>query len=89
LGGQVQDLSQLFTVTMLDPNDYVLVPKDPNSMVKKIKLVFDTSGVIQSLEMTNTMDQTSILQFSQVKLNQPMSSSQFQYHIPAGMDVLS
>ncbi len=89
LGGQVQDLNALFTVTMLDAQDYVLVPKDPNSMIKKLKLSFNADGVIQSLDITNTMGQVSHLAFSNVKLNTPIPVSQFHYVIPAGMDVLS
>ena len=89
LGGQVKDLNALFTVTMLDADDYILVPKDANSMIKKINLSFAASGAVKSLEITNTMGQVSTLQFSNVKLNGKIDPSQFQYVVPAGMDVLS
>ena len=89
LSGKVQDVNALFNVTMLDANDYVLLPKDSNAMIKKIKISFSSTGVIQSLEITNSMNQVSTLQFSNVKLNSLIPSSQFHYTIPAGMDVLS
>ena len=89
LSGQVQDLNALFTVTMLDAQDYVLVSKDPQAMVKKIKLSFNADGVIQSLEMTNSMNQVSTLVFSNVQLNQTLNPLEFEYVVPAGMDVLS
>ncbi|MCX7123975.1 MAG: outer membrane lipoprotein chaperone LolA [Gammaproteobacteria bacterium] len=89
LGGEVQDINTLFAVTIIDANDYVLVPKDPNSMIKKIKLSFDASGKIQLLEITNTLGQVSTLKFSNVKLNAVINARQFQYVVPVGMDVLS
>ncbi len=89
LGGEVQDLSRLFTVTAVDQEDYVLVPKDSQSLIKQITLHFDSTGVIQALDIVNTLGQRSHLQFSQVKLNGVLPASLFHYTIPAGMDVLS
>lgn len=88
LSGNTKDLSKLFTVTEQDASHYVLIPKDNDSMIKKIILGFDQNGIVNSLEITNTMGQVSTLQLTQVETNTVLAGGLFTYVPTSGMDVL-
>lgn len=88
LSGDVTDLTKVFTVQQQDATHYILIPKDQDSMIAKIVLGFDQKGIVNTLEMTNTMGQTSMLQLRNVILNEALPASLFTYVPVPGMDVL-
>lgn len=89
LSGSTTDLNTLFVVTEIDAQDYILTPKDKNAMIKQIRLSFDEDGTLDTLQITNTLGQTSTMVFSNVLLNEPVSKHAFIFTPPAGMDVMS
>lgn len=89
LSGSATDLNTLFVVTEIDAQDYTLVPKDKNALIKQIKLNFDEDGTLQTLQITNTLGQVSTMVFSNVLLNEPIPKHAFTFIPPVGMDVMS
>lgn len=87
LSGEVSNLDTLFTITALGDECYQLVPKEQDSIIKKIILQFH-HNTLQQLQLTNTMGQISAIHFSKVKTNTCLSPSLFQFTPPKGVDVV-
>lgn len=88
LSGNIKDIQTLFKVTQIDAQHYSLVPVENDSMLKQIILGFDAAGIVNFLQITNTMGQVSKLTLTHVMTNQPLAASLFNYSPPAGMAVL-
>lgn len=88
LSGNTKDLAQVFKITEQDASHYLLVPTDKDSMIKQIVLGFDAQGIVNTLEITNTLGQVSTLTLSDVQINTTLSAGLFTYVPAAGMDVL-
>ena len=87
LSGNVEDIQQLFQVTTLADERYVLIPKNQDALIKKVILVFKENS-ISSITIVNTMGQTAVVNFTEVKLNQTIPVTMFTYKPAEGMQVL-
>ncbi|ACJ20258.1 outer membrane lipoprotein chaperone LolA [Coxiella burnetii] len=91
LSGSVKDLKQKFTITISPTSDaatFQLVPRLGKSLnFNWIRLKFSKK---QLTEMTvlNNLDERSIFQFSQIKVNAPLSSTLFEFKPSRGIDVV-
>ncbi|AIT63319.1 outer membrane lipoprotein chaperone LolA [Coxiella burnetii] len=91
LSGSVKDLKQKFTITISPTSDaatFQLVPHLGKSLnFNWIRLKFSKK---QLTEMTvlNNLDERSIFQFSQIKVNAPLSSTLFEFKPSRGIDVV-
>ncbi|ABS77024.1 outer membrane lipoprotein chaperone LolA [Coxiella burnetii] len=91
LSGSVKDLKQKFTITISPTPDaatFQLVPHLGKSLnFNWIRLKFSKK---QLTEMTvlNNLDERSIFQFSQIKVNAPLSSTLFEFKPSRGIDVV-
>lgn len=88
LSGAVSDLHKVFTVTQLGLGQYLLVPTDHDSLIKSVTLVFDRN-TIEKISVLNTMGQTAVVTFSQVRFNVAVPATAFAYQPPKDMQVLS
>ncbi len=88
LSGAVSDLHKIFTVTQLGLGQYLLVPTDHDSLIKSVTLVFDHNA-IEKISVLNTMGQTAVVTFSQVRFNVAVPAAAFVYQPPQDMQVLS
>ncbi len=66
---------------------FLLIPKDKNSTLTGIRLVFK-KGVIDRMEFSNYLNQTTLLQFHAVKMNQNLPLNLFKFNVPKGVDVV-
>ncbi len=88
LSGSAKDVQSIFTVDQVNATNYILTPKQSDSMIKQIIISFDATGLISYLQITNTIGQLSKLSFSNVLINQTLAPTVFTYVPPAGMSVL-
>jgi len=88
LSGTLENLNQTFNVTSTTPNVFVLTPKPNDYNFKKVTLKFD-SNLLTEMTVINNLSQTSYFQFSNVKINPPLTDDLFNFVPPAGVDVIS
>lgn len=87
LSGRASNINKLFVVSSLGANRYQLIPRNKNSLIKRIILAFNNHALSQ-LEFTNAMGQVSIIHFSNATINQQLAPDLFQFVPPKGVDVL-
>lgn len=91
LSGEVSDLAKTYQVRerKLGKNlrEFTLVPRNPDSLFVSLKLSFE-NGVLQEMRLTDSLAQLSILSFSNIRLNQALSDTDFTLDYPEGVDVI-
>lgn len=65
-----------------------LVPKSNQSDYKAIRVGLAQDGVIRAMELDSNLDQTTRIEFSDVKRNAPIDPSRFRFTPPPGADVV-
>lgn len=88
LSSKVNQLAQDFsisTVTLQGKNWFLLTPKTQQSY-KKIYLYF-TKGQLQKIIVINNLGNRSLFQFSNIKMNQYIPNTDFEFKAPKGVDV--
>lgn len=93
LSGNVTKLSQEFIINFLSPiahtdQGFNLVPKNKNALFQSVQLYFN-HGLLQSMRLKDNLDQTTVVQFHQVKNNSVLNPSLFHFLPPKGVDVVT
>ncbi len=88
LSGSVSNLSDKFTITVAkDQHTFTLHPKNRQAIqFVWVKLKF-SPHYLSEMEVLNNLGQTSVFRFYQLKINQPIASSLFNFKPPAGVDI--
>jgi outer membrane lipoprotein carrier protein len=90
LSGDVSKISENFSVTFKEGGsvvDFILKPKAKDSLFDNLRLSF-RSGVINDMQLIDSVGQRTNILFLGVKMNQPIVASQFTFSVPAGADVI-
>ncbi|EKD77067.1 MAG: hypothetical protein ACD_42C00491G0003 [uncultured bacterium] len=90
LSGHTNDLLKQFTVHLIPHRTalvFQLIPKKPNQQFRSIAIAF-AHEKLQSMQIENNAEQTTIFDFSHVILNEHLSPSIFQFKAPSGVDVM-
>ncbi len=66
-----------------------LVPKTDESDYKAIRIGFTLNGVIRAMELDSNLDQTTHIEFSDVKRNVAIDPARFRFTPPPGADVVN
>jgi len=64
-----------------------LAPRAQDTDFKRIRLGF-SRGELAVMELLDTFDQTTRIQFRQVKINTPVDEARFELQLPPGVDVV-
>ncbi|MCH9644565.1 MAG: outer membrane lipoprotein chaperone LolA [Gammaproteobacteria bacterium] len=91
LTGNAAKLLQQFSVTQSQRNDssqiYQLTPKQKNDNFSWIKLSFKNNALVQ-MQFLNNLDQVSSFDFHDIRLNQSLDDSLFNFKAPKGVDIV-
>lgn len=91
LSGSTEKIAANFNVTGLlegrDSTSFLLTPKNPDYGFKKVILTFQEKKLIKMI-VENNLSQTSIFNFTQIQLNQPLSDDLFNFSAPDGVDLV-
>lgn len=82
------DLDRQFNIKQLNKNQFELSPKNKDKLFNTITIMFKGEKIIQLL-LKNSLGQITKIQFSNIKLNQPLSLKQFSFKPPKGVDIVS
>lgn len=64
-----------------------LAPRAQDTDFKRIRLGF-SRGELAVMELLDTFDQTTRIQFQQIKINTPIDEARFELQLPPGVDVV-
>ena len=90
LSGDPSKIAQNFKITQpyATKNYYVLYPKSDDASFKNLSVSF-SGGKPVMMVLNDTLGQTTSIKFSSIKLNPSISSSQFKFTPPKGVDVIN
>lgn len=90
LSGDPSKIDKNFKITQpyATKNYYVLYPKSSNASFKNLSVSF-SGGKPVMMVLNDTLGQTTSIKFSGIKLNPSISSSQFKFTPPKGVDVIN
>ena len=90
LSGDPSKIDQNFKITQPydNKNYYVLYPKSSDASFKSLSISF-SGGKPVMMVLNDTLGQTTSIKFSGIKLNPSISSSQFKFTPPKGVDVIN
>lgn len=90
LSGDPSKIAQNFKITQpyANKNYYVLYPKSGDASFKNLSMSF-SGGKPVMMVLNDTLGQTTSIKFSNIKLNPSISSSQFKFTPPKGVDVIN
>lgn len=89
LSGDPSKIDKNFKITQPYPNKnyYVLYPKSGDASFKSLSMSFN-GGKPVMMVLNDTLGQTTSIKFSGIKMNPSISSSQFKFTPPQGVDVI-
>lgn len=90
LSGDVSKISENFEVSFKEGGsvvDFILKPKAKDSLFDNLRLSF-RSGVINDMQLVDSVGQRTNILFLGVKMNQPIEAAQFTFTVPEGADVI-
>ena len=90
LSGDPSKIDKNFKVTQPyeNKNYYVLYPKSGDASFKNLSVSF-SGGKPVMMVLNDTLGQTTSIKFNGIKLNPSISSSQFKFTPPKGVDVIN
>ncbi|MGM8898573.1 MULTISPECIES: outer membrane lipoprotein chaperone LolA [unclassified Psychrobacter] len=90
LSGDPSKIDKNFKVTQPyeNKNYYVLYPKTGDASFKNLSVSF-SGGKPVMMVLNDTLGQTTSIKFNDIKLNPSVSSSQFKFTPPKGVDVIN
>jgi outer membrane lipoprotein carrier protein len=89
LSGNVQEITTNYSIKKSDdlPLVFTLIPKTNTGTFTELQLVFD-DAIILSMLLKDSLQQTTTFIFHQLKINDPIADTLFQFEPPPGVDVL-
>lgn len=90
LSGDVSKIRENFDITFKeggDVVDFILKPKAKDSLFDSLRLSF-RKGVINDMQLIDSIGQRTNILFLGVKLNQPLEAGLFDFEVPEGADVI-
>ena len=90
LSGDPSKIDKNFKITQPynNKNYYVLYPKSDNASFKNLSVSF-SGGKPVMMVLNDTLGQTTSIKFNGIKMNPKISSSQFKFTPPKGVDVIN
>lgn len=90
LSGNVAKLKQHYSIKACANNTancYQLSAKSDNDVFRRLTITFN-KNTLKSMVIDNNLDQTTKIQFNNVKINSNLPSSLFKLTLPAGVDIV-
>ncbi|WP_089711580.1 outer membrane lipoprotein chaperone LolA [Halomonas daqiaonensis] len=90
LSGSADELTGSYDVTRRQQGSsetFILVPKDPDTLFEELRMTF-RGEALNLLQMTDSTGQRTAIEFDNVRMNQPVDDSHFNFEIPEGTDVI-
>lgn len=90
LSGDLSKISESFDISYKEAGnvvDFTLKPKSKDTLFDNLRLSF-RSGVVNDMQLIDSIGQRTNILFLNVKMNQPIKDSEFTFEVPKGADVI-
>ncbi|WP_296268553.1 outer membrane lipoprotein chaperone LolA [Pseudomonas sp. UBA6562] len=90
LSGDVSKISQSFDITSKEQGevmDFTLKPKTKDTLFDSLRVSF-RKGLINDMQLIDSVGQRTNILFNGVKVNQPVPDSRFRFDVPKGADII-
>jgi outer membrane lipoprotein carrier protein len=91
LTGERADIALRYEVELLELTDmeshFALTPRDPSTPVERIEMHFN-QGLPERLQLVDSFQQTTLVVFQNLQVNEPLLEELFEFEVPAHFDVI-
>ncbi|ARN75781.1 outer membrane lipoprotein chaperone LolA [Oceanicoccus sagamiensis] len=91
LSGEVDEISKQYQVNVTRAADnslsFSLTPNQPDSLFKQLVISFNNKQ-LQSMQLKDSFEQLTTIEFSQLQLNITVADSLFKFAPPDGIDII-
>jgi outer membrane lipoprotein carrier protein len=85
--GDLDSLDSVYFVERLEKDSFLLTPEEEGSLFRSTEIQFDGDKP-SAIVLTDTLGQITLISFTGLKLNPPISADQFVFKIPQGIDII-
>ncbi len=85
---QVENEYDVYAETMQDETHFVLIPKQVDALFDRLRLEFDNTNKLARMVIQDEVGQKTIIRLSNVQLDQTIAAAEFEFTVPAGVDVI-
>ena len=89
LSSPSKDLLKYFVIKKVADKAFLLSSIDKSGLIQKIYIGFDDKNKINNLQIYNSLDNRTVIEFNNVKFVKRFSNKIFNFVVPKGVDVLS
>jgi len=82
-----ENIEKLFTVKEINQNSYILKPKN-DQMINSITIKFRDNDQLKFLGISTSLNQNTTIKFSNVKMNNDIDDSSFNFKAPKDVDII-
>jgi len=86
--GNLEQLDRAYFVRQLSGSSFELQPEQGGSLFSRMTITFDGRAP-SSLALTDNLEQTTTIRFSQLELNPLLADGRFKFVTPDGVDVIN
>ncbi|MDG1818788.1 MAG: outer membrane lipoprotein chaperone LolA [Porticoccaceae bacterium] len=86
--GDLDQLDKAYLIEKESEGRFKLTPERAGSLFRSMQITFVDQRPTR-IALTDNLDQTTSIEFSQLKINPPLSADQFVFQIPDGVDVIN
>lgn len=90
LSGSTSELTESYEVSRQQQGGsetFRLVPKLPDTLFEELQMTFNDER-LAALQMIDSTGQETVIEFSDIRINDDIADSRFAFQIPAGTDVI-
>jgi len=92
LSGSFKKIEEGFKISLLksaaDEQLFLLVPKNTDNLIERIEMTFSSDSNIKNLKILDAMQQTTTINFMNVRDNPKLSEELFTFVVPKNVDVI-
>lgn len=90
LSGSTSELTESYEVSRQQQGGsetFRLVPKLPDTLFEELQMTFNDER-LAALQMIDSTGQETVIEFSDIRINDDIADSRFAFQVPAGADVI-
>ncbi|MSP53650.1 MAG: outer membrane lipoprotein chaperone LolA [Gammaproteobacteria bacterium] len=88
LSGSTASLQQNFAIDQTKPNEFILTARKNAVPFHQVILIFDKQEHLNQMQLKDELGQTTVLYFTDLKLNASVAKNSFTFEVPKGIDVI-
>jgi outer membrane lipoprotein carrier protein len=88
LSGSITSLQQNFVIEQTNPNEFTLTARKNAVPFHQVILLFDKQERLSQMQLKDELGQTTVLYFTDLKINAAVAKNSFSFAVPKGVDVI-